>query len=171
MITATALVDGSRQEQLRALQQRLTWTHASVHLTMPLLCCFVPPKCFDTRYKNRQQCTKTAGETTEAQVSQSHSRQVQHGAFPDFNLIMKLAFTGFCSVKAALTRKLRMTAACSSIDLCLLQSKTVHRCVVRLPLETILHNCANKIAMPKFMQCVEELYGEKFAEVLEHVTL
>ena len=48
-----------------------------------------------------------------------------------------------------------------------MQSEVVHQCVVRLPLEAIIHNCSDREAVANFERLVEELHVEDSADAME----
>lgn len=48
-----------------------------------------------------------------------------------------------------------------------MQSEVVHQCVVRLPLETIVHNCSDREAVAKFERLVEELHDGDTVEAMD----
>ena len=146
--SATAKVGGGRDEQLDALKQRITWTtYESVLLSMPLLCFIVTPQRFDTTYRSKQPYTQN-GRPSQAQVSYS----------PELSSVL-IYVPPMLSEDSAL--QAHQFAALP------LQGEIVHQCVVKLPLETIVRDCSNPVAVDKFKRLVEELADEYPAQDME----
>ena len=146
--SATVKVGGGRDEQLDALKQRITWTtYESVLLSMPLLCFIVTPQRFDTSYRSKQPYTQN-GRPSQAQVSYS----------PELSSVL-IYVPLMLSDDSAL--QAHQFAALP------LQGEIVHQCVVKLPLEAIVRDCSNPVAVDKFKRLVEELADEYPAQDME----
>ena len=148
MNTEMDKVGGGRGKQLDALQQRITWAADKRELlSMPLLCFIVTPHRFDTSYRSRQPYTQN-GKPCKAKVSH----------FPQLSSVL-VYVPLMLSVDSALQAHYFVAL--------FLQSEIVHQCVVKLPVETIVRECTNQVAINNFKRLVEELHDEDSAEAME----